>query len=80
MTPKEITTLAHHRLVPPWVMKLVLEATAIERENALEKAAKVCDEVQKDCRSNAFTGAHKDYVDGREMAANICAAAIRGLK
>lgn len=40
MTPKEITTLAHHRLVPPWVMKLVLEATSIERE----RCAKVCEQ------------------------------------
>ena len=32
MTPKEITTLAGHRLLPPWVMKLVLEAVAVERE------------------------------------------------
>lgn len=41
MTPKEITTLAHHRLVPPWVMKLVLEAVAIERE----RCAQICDEL-----------------------------------
>ena len=39
MTPKEITTLAGHRLLPPWVMKLVLEAVAVERE----ECAKVCD-------------------------------------
>ena len=36
MTPKEITTLAGHRLVPPWVMKLVMDAVEIERSRISE--------------------------------------------
>lgn len=32
MIPKEITTLAGHRLVPSWVMKLALDVAAAERE------------------------------------------------
>ena len=40
MTNKEIKELAGHREVPPWVMKLVADAVAMERE----ACAKVCDE------------------------------------
>ena len=69
MTPKEITTLAHHRLVPPWVMKLVLEATAIERDKVLEEAAKLCDE-------HALMSTSQEGHTWSES----CAAAIRGLK
>ena len=36
MTPEEITTIAGHRQVPPWVMKLVLDAIAIERSKISE--------------------------------------------
>lgn len=32
MTPQQIKELAGHRPVPPWVMKLVGEAIAVERE------------------------------------------------
>ena len=38
MTPKEITTLAGHRLVPPWVMKLALDVAAAEREKQAEQS------------------------------------------
>ena len=39
MTSKEIEELAGHRQVPAWVVKLVGDAVAIERE----ACAKVCD-------------------------------------
>ena len=39
MTAKEIEELAGHRQVPAWVVKLVNDAVAIERE----ACAKVCD-------------------------------------
>ena len=41
MTHQEIKELARHRAVPPWVMKLVGDAIAIERE----ACAKVCDDI-----------------------------------
>ena len=39
MTSKEIEELAGHRQVPAWVVKLVSDAVAVERE----ECAKVCD-------------------------------------
>jgi hypothetical protein len=36
MTSKEIEELAGHRQVPAWVVKLVSDAVAIERESCLE--------------------------------------------
>lgn len=39
MTHQEIKALAGHRAIPPWIMKLVSDAIAIERE----ACAKVCD-------------------------------------
>lgn len=79
MTPKEITTLAHHRLVPPWVMKLVLEATAIERANTIEEAAKVCEGYALESME-AFNRTGHDFEDGQVNGGYGCAAAIRGLK
>lgn len=43
MTNQEIQKLAGHREVPPWVMKLVGDAIAIERE----ACAKVCEDIEK---------------------------------
>ncbi len=40
MTNQEIKELAGHREVPPWVMKLVADAVAMERAFC----ARVCDE------------------------------------
>jgi hypothetical protein len=40
MTSKEIEELAGHRQVPAWVVKLVADAVAIERE----ACAKLCEE------------------------------------
>ena len=44
MTLKEIEELAGHRQVPAWVVKLVSDAVAIERE----ACANVCDEFADD--------------------------------
>ena len=45
MTSKEIEELAGHRQVPAWVVKLVGDAVAIERE----ACAKVCEENWHEC-------------------------------
>ena len=42
MTLQEIEALAGHRALSPWVIKLVGDAVAAERE----ACAKVCDELQ----------------------------------
>ena len=42
MTQQEIQELAGHREVPPWVVKLVADAVAKERE----ACAKVCEEYE----------------------------------
>ena len=44
MTHQEIKELAGHRAVSPWVMKLVGDAVAKERE----ACAKVCEEYETD--------------------------------
>lgn len=41
MTTQDILELAGHRDVPPWVMKLVADCVAKERE----ECAKVCEEI-----------------------------------
>jgi hypothetical protein len=41
VTNKEIEDLAGHRQVPAWVIKLVGDAVAVERESC----AKLCDEI-----------------------------------
>lgn len=41
MTNKEIEELAGHRQVPAWVVKLVADAVAIEREACIEDARTV---------------------------------------
>ena len=63
MTSKEIEELAGHRPVSAWVIKLVNDAIAIERENC----AKVCD------------GSANEALNlwPFRMGANHCAAAIR---
>ena len=51
MTSKEIEELAGHRQVPAWVVKLVGDAIAIERENC----AKLMDDMDlKDNLSNYY--------------------------
>lgn len=59
MTEQEIQELARHRKVPSWVIKLVADAVAAERE----ACAKLCDE-QKD-RSLAARDKSKRVTDGR---------------
>ena len=62
MTNQEIKELAGHREVPPWVMKLVADAVAVERE----ACAKVCESH----KSENFPLIHNNAVVG-------CAFAIR---
>jgi len=61
MTQDEIKELAGHRAVSPWIMKLVSDAVALERE----ACAKVCE---------GLKGPHKSY--GLKVAKE-CANAIR---
>lgn len=63
MTPEDITKLAGHRTVPPWVMKLVQDAIAAERE--------ACAEV---CADKARTVTNEANA---KTAINHCVAAIR---
>ena len=44
MTQQEIEELARHRKVPSWVIKLVADAVAVERE----ACAQVCEEYEND--------------------------------
>jgi len=72
MTLDEITKLAGHRTVPPWVMKLVQDAVSAERE----ACAKVCEQQLE--RPSGYQGTWEGY--GRlktQMTGQECAAAIR---
>ena len=51
MTEQEIQELARHRKVPSWVIKLVADAVAVERE----ACAKVCEELET-CSDAEFYG------------------------
>ena len=73
MTPKEITTLAGHRLVPPWVMKLALDVAAAERE----ACAKVCDVLVSYSERQRDDPTIGKYVEGFGDGSISCAAAIR---
>jgi len=52
MTSKEIEELAGHRQVPAWVVKLVADAVAIERE----ACAKVCEAEAESLIGMAYEG------------------------
>lgn len=68
MTHQEIKELAGHRAVPPWVMKLVGDAIAVERE----ACAAVCDESMK---------WHKNRLNTLQaQVAATCASSIRARK
>lgn len=43
MTHQEVKALAGHRAVPPWIMKLVSDAIAIEVAREREACAKLCE-------------------------------------
>ena len=44
MTPEEITVLAGHRIVSPWVMKLAMDVANAQRKKCAELAkVTVCD-------------------------------------
>ncbi len=45
MTHQEVKALAGHRAIPPWIMKLVSDAIAIEVAREREECAKVCADV-----------------------------------
>ena len=51
MTEKEIQELARHRKVPSWVIKLVADAVAIEREACAKTVEKIetWEKIEKDC-------------------------------
>ena len=48
MTTQEIIELAGHRDVPPWVMKLVADCVAKEREDILKLSSQNWYKTQKD--------------------------------
>ena len=48
MTTQEILELAGHRDVPPWVMKLVADCVAKEREDILQLSSQNWYKTQKD--------------------------------
>ena len=63
MTEQEIQELARHRKVPSWVIKLVADAIAVERE----ACAKVCEDLDL-----------SDWQDrGWDQGTYDCAKAIR---
>lgn len=70
MNYREIEELAGHRPVSAWVIKLVNDAIAIERE----ACAKVCEAVEV---PDVIYGAHPDYLEGKLMAISQAATAIR---
>ena len=65
MTHQEIKELAGHRAVSPWVMKLVGDAVAKERE----ACAKVCEDI-------SITGILLDAISCNHTK-NFCAHTIR---
>ena len=48
MTAQEVIELAGHRDVPPWVMKLVADCVAKEREDILQLSSQNWYKTQKD--------------------------------
>ena len=67
MTKEEITVLAGHRIVSPWVMKLAMDVAKAERE----ACAKVCDELQ------APPHVSDDDISMWDVTSMECADAIR---
>ena len=65
MTLEEIQDLAGHRDVPPWVVKLVGDAVAKEREACAELCEYYCDEGIVDGKINAD---HHAYLIRRRQA------------
>ena len=43
MTHQEVKALAGHRAIPPWIMKLVSDAIAIEVARERKACASLCD-------------------------------------
>ena len=77
MTPKEITTLAGHRLVPPWVMKLALDVAAAERDACAKESLEVLNNLREETIAQCQKGMIEAYKlgqsDEREACAKVCA-------
>lgn len=75
MTPKEITTLAGHRLLPPWVMKLALEVAAAEREACAKESLEVLENLRKETIAQCQQGMVEAYKLGQSEEREACAVA-----
>ena len=73
MTPKEITTLAGHRLVPPWVMKLALDVAAAEREACAKESLEVLDNLREETIAQCQQGMIEAYKLGQSEEREACA-------
>lgn len=79
MTEQEIQELARHRKVPSWVIKLVADAVAVERE----ACAKLCQDkamrLETKAQEAIEAGEHGEVNAIRSTAfqISVCAAAIR---
>lgn len=68
MTQQEIQELAGHRQVPAWVMKLVGDAVAKERE----AWSKVCEDIRKVFNEKADLAYIAGQKEEREACAMLC--------
>jgi hypothetical protein len=68
MTHQEVKALANGRAIPPWIMKLVSDAIAIEVAREREACAKVCDEQEFDYWRSS---------EDQEWTPQDCAKALR---
>jgi len=64
MTHQEIKELAGHRAVSPWVMKLVGDAVAKERE----ECAKVCDDIHAEYEAKDSFSSYAEAIRARGQA------------
>ena len=89
MTPKEITTLAGHRLVPPWVMKLALDVAAAERKKQSEQEQNSMfiegyriglAEMREKCAKSVYDSTDWAHEERDMVLKEAIAAAIRAIK
>jgi len=64
MTQEEIQDLAGHRDVPPWVVKLVGDAVARERE----ACAKLCDDINAEYEAKDVFSSYAEAIRERGQA------------
>ena len=70
MTHQEVKALAGHRAIPPWIMKLVSDAIAIEVAREREACAEVCDvTIVGDEYATALVNSYADKIRARGGAA-----------